>query len=571
MELPSLNSFGIVNSLGSESLEEQISLFLRFETSAEPQNDDFMLKKIGLLQAIMALSKQFNHQSESTHVKVIGTDKGRTILGKLDGGYWFFCEFSFGITANAEYSTEGLAPNDYLHALIMSGYDLWCLNFSSFTECQLEMGKQQFELKCTQWWKDWFRNAFEFPSSLALNGNGVLKLLNGARYSCLDLPFGFNQNIHLALTTIVDSMDELVHISTLNTNWTPESNWGVIHSLETDLQLNPIFNWFETIDQCLGLSTYALSYDNMPSIKEYIGNLKRLKSIAPDGSLFERSVIQPAMVLQSTFNEHLANPINEHVMNPINDNIINPLVSVVGTVASYIPGTAYVPNMFSYWPSTSFAATEEVEQQHSQIITEPPPPGKYILGKMENDSICIKRVYIKTKGEFKEFQLVVYELNGILFTLVFKNNFVFQLDYFEKLANKLNALFETYFQDLIVTQLTQLQNTNFKTLNPLYLSFKNGEIYSTLGNIPPFEDMAEYEISKSHIRYNTLDGDETNTGKRLDMIAKHNLALDLISRQNGSFKSWRKALEKLRISRFEWVTLVVENSNEWRIEWHRNI
>lgn len=576
MELPCLNSFAIVNSTASERIEDQIQLFFQFNTIPGAHNDDFMYKKVGLLQAITSLSTQFNHQSRTTTVKSIATDKGRTIMGVLEGGYWFFCEFSFGysvINSQKAYSAKGLAPNEYLHALIMSGYELWCLNFNSFAYCASKWGKDQFDLKCEQWWKDWFKNTFEFPSSLALNGNGSLKLLKGVRYSCLDLPFGFIENVNLAFKSFVDSQPGVVHISALNTNWSPESNWGVIHSMETDLQLDPIFNWIESIDQSLGLSTYALTYDNIPSIKEYIGNLKRLKSIAPDGTLFERSVIQPAIVLQNTLNEHLMNPINEHVMNPINehvmnpinDNVINPFVSMMGTVGSYIPGSDYVPNVFSYWPATVQQENTNETDEDETVID--PALGKYILGRLGDDSICVKNVFIKQMGEYRPFKLVAFEFTGILFTLVFSNDHVFQEEEFEPLSMEITKLFETHFQDLIITQMAQLQNLKPEQ-EDMYVSFENGKIYSTLANIPPFEDRAAYQIPQSHTQYNSLDGDETSVSKRSDIVAKHNLVLDMIQTSNGELKNWKKTTEKLRISRSEWTTHNVVNANDWRIEWH---
>lgn len=537
MRPPTWNLFALVDGAAGDGPEDQVLFFLRPHSvpgDHESTNTDAIFKKVGLLQAMGALSSQFNAQSQSTRVRCVETDKGRTIMAVLEGCYWFFWDVVFG-DENGVQSSKGLAPTEWLRQQVLQGYNLWCLNFGTFEQCIFEMGKDVFQNKCSQWWQQWFERMFGEEGDLCLDGNGALDLYSGVKYSCVDLPLGFEINTTMAITEIINSVQGLVHMAVLNVNWSPESSWGVIYSHETDFNVRPLFQWLESVDERTGISTASLLETNTTERGNTTDSFETSDAI--NTNFFERSVVQPATALQTTFN----------------DNLVTPVFSMLGTASSYIPGAEYVPNVFSYWSQSQNVSAQPVPEQVSAsepVLDPQPETGNYVLGKLSDGSECAKKIHIANKNNFMRLNLVVYKRNGMLFALLFDS---IPKDY-TILKTKLDRLFNIHFQDLVISQKVQHQK---ESKNDTFVSFENGKIHTNLPRIPSLST----EIASNA-------ASDSSLALRTDIIAKHNLLIRLHETQRGPFSDWKKTREKLRISGVEQATFQSLSPNAWRVEWH---
>lgn len=544
----------------------------QWNTFSPNVSDHEIVKQIGLLQAIADISGKFNagNGTKSTQVSYIDTDKTRTVVGWFPsaerdgpGGFWFFCEFqSTKVTlTNGEvrYIQRGLASPEYLRQQIFRGYELWCLNHGSLEFCDSQMDMLDLKHLATRWWQQWFRSRFEFASSYDATDDALFKLLPGIRYSCVDKPLGFSENINKELNAFVEAEESLKDVIVLNTNWTPEKNWGVIcindHSIYSQWSLQSLISFFKDIDLTFGLSTYALTYGNRPSLKQYLGSLKRMQSIKPDGGLLERSLMEPALYLQQKF----AN------------SVFNPFGNVIDTFESYIPSmtnimniSGYVPfavpsitesvknatlhpwnSLTSYWgaapeidppnaeehqseahdPSPSSVPSGEQESQHDRSAGEvsagesrspsrktvqssiyesmevAQKSGSYLLGCTKQGSIVLHDffLYSREKEKWETVKLIIYEINGILFVLFFDSNYELlkhSTEFYDSLSKKLDSVYEVYFTDLIFNQLKSLED-DMKSKNRddfAFIIYDQEKYWTNISNIPPDHETLMHQI-----------------------------------------------------------------------------
>ena len=512
----------------------------QWNTFSDSVSDHDIVKQIGLLQAITDISGKFNAESSDTQISYINTDETRTVVGWLNGGdrdgdldasfgFWFFCEFQFTkvTLANGEtrFIQRGLAAPEYLKQQILMGYELWCLNHGGLEYCSMRMDKPNLRFQVTQWWQQWFKSKFEFPSSYDATDDALFKFLPGIRYSCVYKPLGFSENISKELESLTSKESGLKDIVVLNTNWTPEKNWGAIHvndySIYSRWSLQSLVSFFKDIDLTFGLSTYALTNGNRPSLKKYVESLKRMNSIKPDGGLLERSSMEPALYLREKF----ANAV------------FNPFGNVIDVFESYIPSMPNITNLSEYVPSvvpsisesvknatlypwsslTSYwgAAPEEspsppAQTEHGE--DEPPPSihslpqllpneqdlshghtagetdsntrsfsqktiqssiyesmemaqksGSYLLGCTKQGSIVLHDFYLYNEQiqEWERVKLIIYEINGILFVLFYDSGhepLKHSTEFYGNLSKKLDSIYEIYFTDLIFNQLKSLED-----------------------------------------------------------------------------------------------------------------
>lgn len=512
----------------------------QWNTFSDSVSDHEIVKQIGLLQAITDLSGKFNGESSDTQISYIDTDETRTVVGWLhagDGsggpdsfaGFWFFCEFQFTkvTLANGEtrFIQRGLAAPEYLRQQIFKGYELWCLNHGALEYCNTQMDKLDLRLQVTQWWQQWFSSRFEFPSSYDATDDALFSFLPGIRYSCVDKPLGFSENISKELESLTSKESGLKDIMVLNTNWTPEKNWGVIHvnydSIYSQWSFQSIVSFFKDIDLTFGLSTYALTNGNRPSLKKYVDSLKRMNSIKPDGGLLERSSMEPALYLQEKFANAVFNPFGNvidafesYILSmPDITNLSEYVPSVVPSISESVKNATLHPwnSLTSYWGA---APEEEPLQpaQNEQEEAETPSSihslpqlqsndqdslhghtagetgsntrsmsqkttqssiyesmevaqksGSYLLGCTKQGSIVLHdfHLYNEQRRGWEKVKLIIYEINGILFVLFYESDYEplkHSTELYTSLSKKLDSIYQLYFTDLIFNQLKSLED-----------------------------------------------------------------------------------------------------------------
>ncbi|GAV28930.1 hypothetical protein PMKS-002408 [Pichia membranifaciens] len=387
------------------------------------------------------------------------------------------------------------------------------------------MDKPSLRLQVTQWWQQWFKSKFEFPSSYDATDDALFKFLPGIRYSCVDKPLGFSENISKELEFLTSKESGLKDVMVLNTNWTPEKNWGAIHvndySRYSRWSLQSLVSFFKDIDLTFGLSTYALTNGNRPSLKKYVESLKRMNSIKPDGGLLERSSMEPALYLREKFANAVFNPFGNIIdafesyipSMPNITNLSEYVPSVVPSISESVKNATLYPwsSLTSYWsaapeesPSPP-AQTEHDEDESPPSIHSLPQllpneqdslhgrtagetgsntrsfsqkttqssiyesmevaqkSGSYLLGCTKQGSIVLHDFYLYNEQiqDWESVKLIIYEINGILFVLFYDSGHELlkhSTEFYGNLSRKLDSIYEIYFTDLIFNQLKSLED-----------------------------------------------------------------------------------------------------------------
>lgn len=515
-------------------------------TFTECISDDEIIKQLGLLQAIHDMSAKFNtNDIQNTSMSYIDTDKSRTIIGKFksddddndDNLFWWFCKFEFMkiLDANNEikYLNRGIASPEYLKQIINNGYAMFMLNNSSLYELN-KSGREKVRALCKNWWKIWFNNKFEFESSYNITDDSLFKTLPGVRYSSVNKPLGFRENILQKLNGFMNENLYLNEVLVLNTNWTPNKNWGVIYknesSIYSKLSITNLVNFLKETDLTFGLSSYSLTFGNCPSLKQYVNQLNRMQSIKPDGGLLERSLMLPAIYLQDQLTNNVFNPIADAV-NTVESYI--PIMGTIKEVSGYVPSISTVSNMTLHpWDTVSSfwkKSVPETAEQHDQDVDEPnilpttsiesrgaskttnfanveeslevaKGSGSFILGLTKQGSIILHdyHLYNQEKKSWEMVKLVLYEINGILFILFYdsKYNDLNNIALYNKLSKSLDVVYETYFEDLIVNQLDSIRE-DFQSDESdefQYIIYDNEKYWTNVLNIPPDYDILNHQI-----------------------------------------------------------------------------
>lgn len=612
----------------TEAVENEFNNTFSLATS-----NNEIVKQIGLLQAITDISCKFNgNNNKNTQISYIDTDKTRTIIGSFESQdkdsilkFWFFCQFQFTkiklTNGDIRYIQRGLATPEYLKNQILKGYQLWCLNNGSLENYINQIDKFNARLEISKWWRNWFINKFEFPSSFDSSDDALFNILHGIRYSCVDKPVGFLKNLDEKLKNFIDNEDCLNDILILNTNWTPEKNWGVIYmnneSIYSFESLNYLISFFKDIDLKFGLSTYALTYGNWPSLKQYVNSLRRMKSIKPNGGLFERSLMEPAIYLQ----EKLTN------------NVFNPFTNVIDTVESYIPSVSNLIDVNNIMPSTissintvknatlhpwnSLASywnsnpepsvNNEINNENNneeRIITEDQnvtddntsesrsnsritiqsnlnesleiaeKTGSFLLGLSKKGSIILHdfNLYNKITNEWEIVKLIIYELNGILFVLFYdsnKANLLNSVDFYTDLSTQLNLIYETYFTDLIFNQLKTLENDMLKAKKKneefSFIIYDDNKYWTNISNIPPDNDTLLHQIpEKVQIVEQNIDATDLEYLRTLSLMQDRQLQGIIINNLKPS-SSWIVQEKIIRLGRNNWCLFHRFNEIKWVI------
>ncbi|KAH3661891.1 hypothetical protein OGAPHI_006070 [Ogataea philodendri] len=449
-----------------QQLINQILVYLNFE-DREVTNSE-KAKRIGFIEGLGDFSGRFS-ACDSGYLNYIDTDKSRVIVGTFAEKYKFFCGFRFAQLAE-NYVRRGLASPEYMINEFQSGYNLYYINHGAISY----ETKEQLE----KWWEVWLNHKFEFESGYNLEDRGLLNLYPGYRCSSVVLPIGFQENLKNAMERFVDQKDGLVDLVVLNTNWTPCKNFGVVYlnkeSKVPSQWLTNLVNYIEKLDLSIGLSTYSLKSDNLPSLKAYHAAVQAAMP-QNNGTLLDRSILQPAIYLHEQLTTHVFNPFTS-------------ALSTVSTVPQLLPSFS----MFGLG-STSNEETEVAEETVSDISEQvqesltTQKTGKYLLGNT-SEGIVTKNIHL---GDHS-LELVVYEINGILFALFYDN-----LDHdehvFNALQNDLDNLYALYFNDLVINQLKSIEKEIKTETSFFYLIHDpvNNVLKTSIPNIADSEEVRE--------------------------------------------------------------------------------
>ncbi|OWB83469.1 hypothetical protein B5S33_g2099 [[Candida] boidinii] len=408
-----------------------------------------------------------------------------------------------------------------------------------------------------EWWRIWLTkywrdgdnenkhaSSFSGVDSFLIKDKGFLNLFKGYRNSSINLPLGFKENLNVFFkkflspssdssgsferrqsilsnsdhTEIEDGNtfyenDEILDIIVMNSNWYPTKNFGVLwcnNSNDTNNsnpdsgQIHPdslydLINYIENLDLYIGLSSYSIQLNNMPSIKEYLELIKDVEENAMDIREFlNRSFLKPTTDL-----------INNKILNNFNPlNLATDAITSIGTMTyNLIPDVSSTTNTvlqsvnpFNYslfgggssnttssnTPSNVVTAenTEASEADGSEATDisnsnsntsidnssdksksdKKLESGSFLVGlNNENNSISFKEVYLTLKKDnsVSKHNLILYEINGILFIIVVKNDYdsielIRTSNYYKQLSLKLMKIYEIYFEELVVKQVNEL-------------------------------------------------------------------------------------------------------------------
>lgn len=590
-----------------------------FETSTSINE---IVKEVGLLNAISDISGKFNNKSKNTKLSYIDTDRTRIVVGSFEIigsnseslSFWFSCQFQFAkvtmTNGDIRYIQRGLASPEYLKAEILRGYELWCLNNGSLINFIKRVDKPQAQREITKWWYNWFVNKFEFPSSFDTSFDALFKLIPGVRYSCVEKPVGFQENINERLAAFISQEEGLNDLIIINTNWTPEKNWGIIYmnsdenTTYSKWSLTSLLTFFKDIDLNFGLSTYALTYGNWPSLKQYVNTLKRMKSISPSGGLLERSLMEPALYLH----EKLTNTV------------FNPFGSMVDTMESYIPSfsklldvSSIVPttvssintvknvtlypwnSLSSYWSGhgeiasnnqpevqpqeveSRSASKKSVQSNIEESLEIAQKSGSYLLGCSAEGSIILHdfNIYNTKSGNWDVVKLVVYELNGILFMLFYDSTFNSLLsesvNFYQQLSAKLDSIYETYFTDLIFNQLKSLEEdmkmtaecNKSKREDFAFIIYDDEKYWTNISNIPPDHDTLMHQIpERIHIVESNLSANDLEFIRTLALMQDRQLHT-VIENNITPSSDWIAEEKIIKLGRNRWCFFYRYNNKKW--------
>lgn len=433
--------------------------------------DDEMVKQVGVVSAICELGNQFNN-GEKADLEAIETDKSRTVFGVV-GEFMWFAKFR---------KIHGLADAVNLKKQFEDGFKLFTLVNGPLLLGDCYIKKEGLKLLSEKWWRQWITNKYEFDSSCFTSRDGMLGLLEGVRYSCVEKPFGFTKNLNDAVAGLLD--DDLQDIIIINSNWIPNKNWGVIHD-SSIYHASDLINYLKDLDIYLGLSTYSLTYGNWPSLKQYNDQLKRLDSVTPSGGLFERSILSPAWYLQEQLSENVFNPVGDLI------DAVESYVPVMGTMKNIGDAVVTTPwnTLYSYWRRGDGEAEPDVNQENEEPITEEDSlaNGQYILGLTKKGEILQTFHLQKQDGTWDNPKLVVYEVNGIMFVFLYRETA--EVDY-QQLSNTITDMYNTYLQELILKQIDSLK----KKEEFRYIIYDDCKYFSSINILPPDEDSYKYQL-----------------------------------------------------------------------------
>lgn len=522
---PSILFFAIVDptqcdgkSQDTQELKKKIITYIRFDTEV---SDERQVQQLGLVEGLDEFALKFLGSPEGGKLSDIETDKSRIVCGQFEQDVHFVSGFQFA-QVGSKFTGRGLASPEYLAHELVLGYKRWYLNYGSLKESYY---RKDF---IKSWWQTWLTNRFEFRTSFSMNDKGFLNLLEGKRVSSVEVTEDLRKKIHDEMAQLIRSEPDLVDAFVINSNWTPSKNYGLIYSNDKSVissqSLKDLAEYLERLDFDFGLSTYALKSTNLPSLKTYLTNMREMNSISNEGQLNERSLMEPAIYLQEQLTTH----------------VFNPFVTTLQTLGSHLPS---LPDL-NWWSNTPPSEASSVDPSVKESMETAAKSGKYLLGNVSGDEISNRKVFVEIDGHSVQVNLVLYEINGVLFVLLYKHEspFLTELAHYQSLREKLDRLYELYFERLVVQQLESLKK-DFETRPNFYhvVYDRQRAVYAT--SFPEIPD--EMEVRRLKVADNEAGGES-----RSQMI---NLNLNIV---NYLFKD-------TRLLEFEDLEKVVKLGRNW--------
>ncbi|OWB54454.1 hypothetical protein B5S28_g301 [[Candida] boidinii] len=407
-----------------------------------------------------------------------------------------------------------------------------------------------------EWWRVWLTkywrdgdNENKDTSSISgvdnflIKDKGFLNLFKGYRNSSINLPLGFRENLNVFFKKFLNSNsgsesverrqsilsnsdqieiedentfyenDEILDIIVMNSNWYPTKNFGVLWSDNCNNNFNDtnnsdtddidkihpdslcdLINYIENLDLYIGLSSYSIQLNNMPSIKEYLELIKDVEENEIDIREFlNRSFLKPTTDLINNKILNNFNPLSLATnaitsISTMTYNLIPDVTSTTNTVLQSVNpfnyslfGGSGISNSTSNNTHSNTVITENAEVNESGTsrsnsttsidnssnkskLDKKLESGSFLVGlNNENDLISFKEVYLTLKKDncVSKHNLILYEINGILFIIVIKNdedsiNLIKTRNYYKQLSLKLMKIYRIYFEELVIKQINEL-------------------------------------------------------------------------------------------------------------------
>ncbi|GMM30586.1 hypothetical protein DAMA08_033310 [Martiniozyma asiatica (nom. inval.)] len=236
----------------------------------------------------------------------------------------------------------------------------------------------------------------------------------------------------------------------------------------------------------------------------------------------------------------IENPgINENEENPLGDNseAISPTQSYShsnNNLLSHSKNSSVSYPVAKRLHSISKGASEARQKSIVESLKHVDFKGKYLLGFLN-----AKRIYLGSEP----FYLVMHERNGILFVTIHKEKP--DAPQFDELTQKLNFLYERYFTDLILNQLTQFEIK----VQWYYILSVDDKYYASVPKIPDFKSANYQDIIKMHVTIEkivnesapstmTVTDIQQRIGKSWIWIRKKKNTFALVWQENSENDAW---------------------------------
>lgn len=549
MAAPYVRSFTIVapawlEDSGAEATEElakQIICHIRrsgdgqdklYTTSLEKpvtpdgQYDDFydeIVRQIGTVSAFHELAVKFNNCGDSFYSHTFKTNVSLRLTDKLDYSHpecqcyilWDIVMPTV-ILANGkeEHVDRGLAVPEYFRELLQEAVQLFQFHHGPVSDFVKVSGQKERNATMeifTEWWRTWIENKFELASSFAMTGDGVLKLVPGMPMAADVGQYQHHYDV-VFKPIIADTSNGVQDVIVINTNWTPVHNWGVLYPTTstqryTTSNMVSFVRLLKQLDLHLGLSTYALTYGNWPSLIQYAANLKEYGSLSPEGEIEERSLMVLAQYLsEKRGHEDVYNPF-AGVMESISKYTVDPFTGAVKDATDAVVKASFYPwdKLKNYWDATEpqtaqmqvqtndggiTLLNEDVEEgsgvgigiaddeeadplkfENGTLVREciemSPKHGKFILGMTHNGIKLHDFHFEQSSGGYEKVKPVMYEINGILFIYMYAHDYepLTTPHFYTTLSQQFDTRYKEIFAHHIIEKLVHFEKGILSEIN----------------------------------------------------------------------------------------------------------
>lgn len=437
------------------------------------------LRQIGLLQGMSSFARDFSEDD----LHVIDTEKTRLVMHCVEEKFWIAAciELTRLVDAdnesdsdsenlrarnlaglNTEYSTAHLAPASVLVSDLKNAYRYFKLHHGSFSLLIARHSPEMLRDIFTTWWSNFSENW-----SVSLSETGFLKTLDAFKLSSRAISYSTSLNIK-NVNLITEKLSEFFQLNSsklvdmvvynpLEKNPSTESarriaeEHGVIFhgfSILSQESLVALYHWLEQSD-FKGLHSFNLMEDTYPT------ELPETSPPSENGNTEENVVFDPFSTTINSITSFfsLLNPIlGSGEPEAVPEQSVNAMLKQY-TLESDKPKGRYLIGL------------NELLRKHSGSTPITLPNPDYILhSPWSTKDIFIKNVYVdlskdsdecdasEESGESLECSLIVYEICGLVFVLVFESDYedLQSMMFYEQLEENIVDLFDSinkYFRN----------------------------------------------------------------------------------------------------------------------------